>query len=57
KISNYSRKIMKAHHTTENLPVKTMFFSPLVTQSPAVSFPAVILPDTGDIKNVKKMLE
>jgi hypothetical protein len=34
-----------------------MLFSSLVTQKPAVSFPAVILSDTRDIKNVKKMLE
>ena len=48
---------MKPHHTTENLPVKTMLFSPLVTQRPAVSLPAVILFDTTDIQNMKKMLE
>lgn len=48
---------MKPHHATENLSVKTTFFSPLVTRRPAVSFPAVILSDTGDIKNVKEMLK
>lgn len=48
---------MEPHQTTENPPVKTMFFSPLVKWRPEVTFPAVILSDTRDFKNVKKMLE